>query len=175
MAAIRARPLFLAVTFPLVVFAAEPPTFYIDRGACPFECCTYGTWRAKTDTRLFAEPKLKSQQVGSVPKGTSVQALTGEVHTVPGKLKVLRDASLYKAGDVLWVYTYLGEGIYKVWQDGKMVEEEIDVGPGNQQPHAWATWEKSPRSQWWAKIKLNDGTIGWTNKPRSFRGIDRCE
>lgn len=174
MASFRAQVLLVTLAFPVVSVSAMPPKFYIDRGACPFECCTYGTWRAKSDTPLLAQPKHKSEQVGLVPKGISVRALTGEVHTVPGRLTVLRDASWYKSGEVLWVYTYLGEGTYKVWHDGKMIEEEIVVGPGKDQPHDWARWQRTPRSQWWAKIRLKDGTVGWTNKPENFRGIDRC-
>jgi len=25
----------------------KPPTFYISKGACPFECCRYGKWIAR--------------------------------------------------------------------------------------------------------------------------------
>ena len=44
-----------------IIHAAEParlsppPVPYEEQGACPFECCTYRTWRAKVDTQIFKE------------------------------------------------------------------------------------------------------------------------
>ena len=168
------RVLLLALALPVMGASAPPPEFYIDQGACPFECCTYGTWRAKSDTPLLAEPKAGSKQVASVPKGVSVRALTGEVQTVPGLLTVVRDTSSYKAGEVLWVYTYIGEGYYKIWRDGQMIDEDLVKGPLKHHVHDWAKWQRLPRSQWWAKIAMKDGTVGWTNKPDNFRRANPC-
>src|SRR5271169_4931391 len=67
---------------PYSAGAKRPSSTYIDRGACPFECCTYGQWVALTDATLFDRPHGK-KIVGRVKKGEEVRALTGEVHSAP--------------------------------------------------------------------------------------------
>src|SRR3977135_2566011 len=80
----------------------KPPNVYIDKGACPFDCCTYREWVARTDVTLLGSPNRK-RVVGRIKKGERVLALTGEVHSVP--LRVIaqhdyRDAGV-KAGDTI--------------------------------------------------------------------------
>src|ERR1700737_4566206 len=60
----------------------KPPNVHIDKGACPFECCTYREWVARTDVTLLDIPNGK-KVVGQIKKGEKVLALTGEVHSVP--------------------------------------------------------------------------------------------
>jgi hypothetical protein len=60
----------------------KPPNVYTDKGACPFECCTYREWVARTDVTLLDSPNGK-RVVGRVKKGQKVLALTGEIHSVP--------------------------------------------------------------------------------------------
>lgn len=163
--------LFLFVT---AAFADEHPTFYIDDGACPFECCTYREWGAENDSRLHAEPDLNSPLVGTAAKGTTVNALTGEVHTKPGKLVVTRDFLSFHKGDVLWVYTYVGEGFYKIWNQGKFIEEQIDLDINNPASDDWGYFEVAPDSVWWVKIRTRDGKEGWTNEPGNFSNQDAC-
>ncbi len=98
----------------------RPPKF-IDRGACPFECCQYGDWRVEKETPIYAERDHQSRMVGTLEAGTNVAALTGEVHTVPVRFVVKRKRWRYVPGDVLWVYTYLGEGYFKVRYKGKLI------------------------------------------------------
>ena len=157
-----------------IATAAQPPRFFIDRGACPFECCTYGTWRAKSEVALYSAPRRDAKRIASVAQGSSVRGLTGEVHIAPGRLLVQKDVPDFKAGEVLWIYTYLGEGHYKVWRNGRMAQKEIDLSPDNPQPDDWGTWEGRPQSTWWAKIRTKAGTVGWTNTPTNFDGIDSC-
>ena len=33
----------------------HPPQYYIDRGACPGECCTYRQWKAEITTQLLSQ------------------------------------------------------------------------------------------------------------------------
>ncbi len=39
--------------------AQQPPKVHIDRGACPFECCTYREWVAKKEIALVNAPNGK--------------------------------------------------------------------------------------------------------------------
>lgn len=153
---------------------ARPPQYFVDQGACPFECCTYGKWKAKSNTPILANPVLGSPQVTVVPKGAFVSALTGEVRTVPGIFVVRRDVGGFKQGDVVYVYTYLGEGSYKLWFNGRMFEDQIDISPAHPSPGDWGYWKATPQSSWWVKLRTGDGQVGWTNSTTNFLGKDSC-
>ncbi len=73
----------------------KPPSIHIDKGACPFECCTYREWVARTEVTLLDGPNRK-RVVGRIKKGESVLALTGEVHSIP--LRVVADRDYPDAG-----------------------------------------------------------------------------
>jgi hypothetical protein len=173
----------VSVAFGLLVLALvggcsgetpEPPEYYVDRGACPGECCTYGTWKAEQSVDLYETPSAEARIVGRVEVGSYVDARTGDVHTTAGKFVVRKDSPPYRAGDVIWVYTYLGEGYYLVWRAGEMLAEEISVRPDHQKPDDWGYYEKAPASDWWVKVSTKDGLEGWTNRPKRFSGNDSC-
>jgi hypothetical protein len=68
--------LLLAVLVASVVAAQttgeqKPPNVYIDKGAYPFECCTYREWIARTDVTLLDSPNGK-KVVGRIKKGERV-------------------------------------------------------------------------------------------------------
>lgn len=162
---------------------SRPPAVYVDKGACPFECCTYKEWKTNKTTVAYAKPEMRSRVVGKFMAGSRVVALTGEVRTIPSKFTVTKAHGKYIAGDVLWVYTPLGEGFYKVWFRGLMNETQLDYvdGPYEQSfprcdetPECWGALDRPLRVEWWIKIKSADGWIGWTNRAGNFSGADGC-
>ena len=156
------------------VYGDEHPEFYVDKGACPFECCTYREWRVEKATLLYAKPKVGSPFVGVAKKGILVQAETGEVHTKPGKFRVKRDLPNLRKGDILWVYTYLGEGYFKIWYRGKLIEQEVGIDYRNPSSDDWGYFEVIPDSTWWVKVRTSEGIEGWTNQPENFSNKDAC-
>jgi hypothetical protein len=47
--------LFLSSAATSALFAqAKAPAVYVDKGACPFECCTYRAWRTEKNTVAYA-------------------------------------------------------------------------------------------------------------------------
>lgn len=164
----------LLVLVASAVYADDYPVFYIDKGACPFECCTYRDWRAEKTTRLYAEPKTASRVAGIAEKRAIVKAQTGEVHIKPGKLIVKRDVAAFRKGNILWVYTYLGEGFFKVWYRGTFIEEEIGFDYRNPSPDDWGYFEVIPDSIWWVRLRTSKGIEGWTNQPENFSNKDAC-
>lgn len=162
---------------------AKPPTRYVDRGACPFECCTYRAWHTEKTTVAYANPQKGSRQVGVFKAGSKVVGLTGEVRTTPGKFVILKAHGKYKPGDVLWVYTPLGEGFYKVWFRGRMYQEELEYMSGPfEQTHpkceetreCWGRLEQPLQVEWWVKIKSAAGWVGWTDQTKNFSKMDAC-
>jgi hypothetical protein len=161
----------------------RPPAVYVDKGACPFECCTYREWKTEKTTAAYARPDKRSRRVGRFRAGTKVVALMGEVRTVPGRFVIIKAHKSYRPGDVLWVYTPLGEGHYKVWFKGKMYHEGLDYMNGpfershpecSETPECWGRLERELRAEWWVKIRSADGWVGWTDKAGNFSNADAC-
>jgi hypothetical protein len=152
---------------------ADPPfALFVDQGACPGEGCTYGTWRATKTAPVRTQPNYDAPVIGKVKPGTNVNALTGEVHVVPHQFVVSKPDphGRYKKGDVLWVYTYVGEGNFKVWFDGTMFDENLGFGPGGgssgtrcqESAECWGELKGEYQGIWWAKIQLGKGLTGWS-------------
>ena len=169
--------------FPSVATSADsPPAKYIDKGACPFECCTYRAWNTTADTVAYAAPNKSAKVVGLLKAGGIVEAVTGEVHSFPVRFVVKRPHSEYRLGDVLWVYTYLGEGYFKVWRNGAMQEEKLGFSPHGGSPGArcenkeqcWGELEEELKFSWWVKVKSKEGWEGWSNQPENFGNKDAC-
>jgi hypothetical protein len=152
----------------------QPPALFVDPGACPGECCRYGVWRATREVTLYANPGKSTSVVGRVHAGATVSAVSGEVHTRAGTFVVRIASGSYRPGDVIWVYTRLGEGWYRVWRRGEMVDEEISVAPEHRSPDDWGHYTRPPLSVWWVRLRLQDGPEGWTKTPEHFSGTHSC-
>jgi len=172
--------LFVCFFVPRAVSA--PPDPYIDKGACPFECCTYGTWKVEKTTTIYLLPDDKSSVVATLAVGSMVEAVTGEVHVKPARFTVKKPMQKYRPGDVLWVYTYLGEGFFKIWFKGKMYEEELGFSPYGggagkrceKWDRCWGELDRELNFNWWIKVKMPKGKTGWTDQPDNFSGLNPC-
>jgi hypothetical protein len=98
---------------------------FIDKGACPFECCTYRTWNVEKETELFEKPEVHTKIIAYVKPGAKVEAITGEVHVTTGVFLVEKEFSRYRPGDILQVLTYLGEGHFKILSNEQMYDEDL--------------------------------------------------
>jgi hypothetical protein len=180
------KKLLFAVVVALLPGAAtstdSPPAQYIDKGACPFECCVYRAWHTKADTVAYAQPDKTTKVVGFLKAGTMVEAITGEVHSTPVRFVIKKPHAEYKPGDVLWVYTYLGEGSFKIWRHGSMHAEDLGFSPYGGSPGArcenanqcWGELEKELKFTWWVKVRSQEGWEGWSNQPEHFGNKDAC-
>lgn len=177
--------LLATIMFVGVAAGAESkhPEHFVDKGECPFECCTYRDWHVDKDTVLRSEPKAKSKIVSHLKVGTDVAALTGEVHSTPGRFVMIKPYGKYKSGDELWVYTYLGEGEYRVFFDGEMIVENLMSTLRYGDAHGksrflpeneFGKMQEEPVSVWWVQIRDTNGVLGWTNEPDNFSNKDAC-
>jgi hypothetical protein len=161
----------------------HPAIRYVAKGACPFECCRYGSWTAEEDTVLFDRPD-GIRQVGRVAKGETVQAVTGEVHLRPEAVRVRSDGPLdAREGSIVYLLDNLGEGYARVWVAAKIVEADF-TGVRNQctfaGPGCWGelvnppVGEHSRDAVWWVQMKTRGGITGWTKDTKHFGGMDGC-
>lgn len=145
-----------------------PPNPHIDRGVCPFECCTFREWKTFKKITLVDKPWGKTKVV-DVPGETNVQGLTGDVYSVPYKLKAFHDYedSPIKKGDTFYTLHAEGEGFWAVWYKGKKISVQLD---GNE----LANHDNGGKQDWWVKIKTKDGKTGWVLDTGLFQNQDAC-
>ncbi len=167
-----------------------PANPYISKGACPFECCTYREWKTKSAVQL-RESIGSEKIIAEIPAGTSIRALTGEVHVEPEPYAVLADNGMLKAGDVIFFLDYRGEGYTNYWYQGRL-SPDIGADDGlasqtteNCQANAakdgtdpcWLTRlrpQKKFLNEWWVQLRTKDGKVGWTLNIGQFENMDSC-
>ena len=151
---------------------AGPPVPYIDKGACPFECCTYRQWNVVKPTALRTSMSDSAPVRLRLKTGEKVQGMTGVVITTqPGIARAVKNGMVgtmrIRKGEQIYVLTNLGEGFAKVWFKGRVVQGE---------PYDDSTFKfvRQPKSIWWVKIKDRRGRIGWSRQPENFDNVDQC-
>ena len=152
--------------------SATPPIPYQDYGVCPFECCVYREWIATKPTILRSDKRNNASAVFTARKGERVTAITGVVVTTrAGVIRMLKRDTMHgtdiRAGDLLYLLTYTGEGFYKAWYKGRI----LDFGVWD---NSSAKLLSKPQSIWWLKIRNRKGQIGWSNQPDNFDNKDSC-
>jgi hypothetical protein len=172
------------VTLAILILMAVPRLsaqrsrahIYVDKGACSGEGCGYGRWQTTQATIAYAAPDERSRQIGYFRVGTKVAALTGSVYTVPGQFVVKKAHGKYKVSDVIRVYTYHGEGWFKVQFRGRWYREDLGFSPwgggaGKRcevTAYCWGELKTELKTTWWVRVKSAEGWIGWTNQPGHF-------
>jgi hypothetical protein len=81
------------------------------------------------------------------------------------------------------VYTYHGEGSFKVWYHGAMRDEDLGFSPygGTEGDRCqvsdagcWGALEEPLKMTWWAKLRAPTGVEGWSIVTENFSGTDAC-
>lgn len=151
---------------------SRPPMPFLDKGACPFECCTYRDWTVDRATTIRSAMSDGSSIAFRLRKGERVKGMTGVVITSqPGQVRVLKQTKIgrfnAKPGDILYLLTYQGEGFHKVWFRGRTSSEET---------YDTALFRpiSEPKAVWWVKVRNSRGKIGWSREPENFGNKDQC-
>jgi hypothetical protein len=159
--------------------AQRPPRLpLIDRNACPFECCQFGPWTARSSVDVYDrwERKGRTKSFG-IHQGEKVMALTG-IHVTykPGHVRVLRaiDDLGLRAGDVVETYMYLGEGAINYWNGKRMREIEMGQACSKHQERNPTCQVDRGETEWWIKVRTKSGRIGWVQGNKGFDGTDAC-
>jgi len=145
---------------------------YVDKGACPFECCTYQEWTVDKPTVITSAMRDGSPVAFRLKKGEKVTGVTGTVITTrSGIVRVLKNMTLgnvrLKRGDNLFLLTYLGEGFSKIWYKGRI----FDGDPNDQELFKDI---RKPIDIWWVKVKNRRGQTGWSRQSDNFGNKNKC-
>jgi len=164
---------------------AEP---YIVRRACPFECCQYGEWQARTTTPVYATEGKSGQPLFTLRAGDSVRAMTGSVHVSrAGRVKIVSRVErgwaefgehkmpALAVGDTVYILSYAGEGHWEYWSRGLVgVGPELWSEPMNAGPPPGELLAE-PVREWWVQVTDRRGRSGWLIvPPQGFDGYDAC-
>jgi hypothetical protein len=166
----------------------SPPTApYEDEGACPFECCTYRTWKVKANTEIRTDRHDGAATAFRVRAGDQVDGVTGVVITTRFGSATIRTPITAESGtlqlqpgDTVHVLHYFGEGFWKVWVRGQFVQLRLEskgqtcFGYDGRSVPCTAQIIEEPRTVWWAKIRNRAGQEGWTRELDHFTDIDAC-
>lgn len=177
--------LYLGFSLQAGSMALEKPTLpYYDVGACPFDCCSYGTWSAKSETALRADHDDSSPVVSSVKPGEDVQGLAGVAITKKaGEVRIIRDTTFavensleeitLRPGDMVYALHYVGEGLDKFFFEGLFLIGRTNIKRAGKSE----SWEviNLPEWTWWAKIRRQNGDTGWSRELDHFDHVDACE
>ena len=151
----------------------QPPIPFVDRGACPFECCTYRRWTVEKPTVVRSRMSNSSPIAFRLRAGErGVRGITGVVITTqPGIAEAVKASEegtvRLSRGDRIFLLTNLGEGIMKAWFKGRIFDAEpYDPGLFRILRH--------PTAVWWVKVRNSRGKIGWSRQPENFGNVDQC-
>lgn len=165
---------------------AGPPVPYEDAGACPFEGCVYRVWTANAPVSVRGDRHQSAPVVFGISAGEEVTALTGVVVILkPGRVEFPSAVTLQTASgslridpdQTLYLLTYLGEGFFKAWFEGRMydwVDGSIfyngacDIRP----ERCTGQIVEQTQSIWWVQVQNIRGQTGWTSDVDKFDGKD---
>jgi hypothetical protein len=194
------------VISPAILFAQAPtpqrPAIFEWPGACPVECCGYGTmWTAKEETVAAAASFLPgvtpsdTPPAFTIPAGAVVRAMTGTLYTIEaGTARMHEDFSTdatytdfsarhkrpvtFLAEETITLLAPRGNGVYRIEHDGRLLDANLyRIGT----PEACAAENarcagiitKPPVIEWWVMVLNTDKQAGWITDPARFeRG--RC-
>lgn len=168
------------IAFALLVGAQTPTMPVTDAGACPFECCRYGSWTAKGSVSVKETRNQQSPVAFRIAQSETVTARTGVVVTrKPGVVRMLKSYQFgnltLPAGAILYVLHHGGEGTAFFWYEGKTYWAELyaeSVHKGNDK-RPWDV-KSLPVTEWWVQVQNRRGATGWILNPMNFDGMDAC-
>lgn len=183
---------FLAVLLLAVGSSGDPlPKMpFSDHGGCPFECCQYGQWTARSRAKAFAEQSKTAPVAFTIRAGQKVQAVAGVVVTRRVGVVRMQTTTTFNvvdfetnkpskltipAGKEVYTLHLIGEGVALFWYQGaaystELYAETVHLGNVN---FPWDV-RSLPVTEWWVKVKDAHGAIGWLLNPQDFHGMDAC-
>lgn len=149
-------------------FAQEaPPLPLIQRDACPFECCQFGQWIARSQIPVY-KGEDDTSVVATLAEGDSFQAVTGNLHVEKaGIVVVTKPVDSLMTGDTVYSLAYRGEGETDIWQNGDIETVDMfwrsteDTAAGQADSVYSGVLISRPLMVWWVSIQLPDGSTGW--------------
>ena len=159
---------------------AEEQEVFVDSGACPGEGCGYcALYVARSEVTVFKKASTKSERLGEIPSGDTFISKTGEVHTVPTRFEVHREHESIKPGDEVFALTYLGEGNFRLFHNGRLTQADLGFSPWggsagttcDNPQYCWGRLTRELEFTWWMWVISESSLAGWVVADESMREI----
>ena len=128
---------------------------FIPRNSAPKRLGKKQQWCLHSHNTPLYATVLGKKLVGTAKANSYETALTGwrtgEVHIIPTEIVINEEHKPYKPGDVIFLLTYEGEGIYKVWNKGEIYSD----------------------GEVYELFENGSGKEGWTKETRNFGNMAR--
>ena len=155
-----------------------PDTVFVRRDACPFECCMYREWTARTAIAARAQPRDSALAGFTLQPGETFTADSGNVYVTSAQLVIVNDSVgdahywSFAPGDTLVVLDYTGEGYYHVWHDGAVKPAQGFWGGESAAADTIGGW----KTEWWIHATRATGESGWffADNSNRFDNADAC-
>lgn len=164
-----------------------PPEPYADWGVCPFECCVYGEWRARAPLAVYARERDTTRVAFTLAAGEAFTGVSGTVHLDRVGVVRVRQPVEYgtadrprrlEAGDTVYVLSHVGEGHFRVWHRGQVIEgvpgfwgDRVTPG-GSRTPGELL---RAPEPHWWARVRDRRGRTGWIYMQRDAARVGKVD
>lgn len=156
------------------------PHFEDITGVCFDGSCLLDALTLNKEATLFADHHENSGVVATVAPGETLHMERIVTEVKPVHVQVVFDQGRFLEGDEFYILNSLGEGYFRVWYYGRIVEDEL-MGVSMQQTEngnwakcpepdilCWAEARGYPEEIWWALVKTRYGGQGWLREPASF-------
>lgn len=163
-------------------FDAVPDSVLMRAGACPFECCMYGEWRADSLIPILAEPIDGALAVDTLHPTERFRARSGYVEILGPAIVAVVDSVpddagqgiAFVPGDTLVVLDYVGESFWNVWHDEQV--KEISGFWGAEVGSPKGVYYGDYRRAWWVNAESPRGRSGWFRADQDVQlsGVDAC-
>lgn len=174
------RLTFLLFLMPSMALAVGEAARTVVRGGCPdgIGCCAFGKSTIVRTAPVF-DSEDAIERIGTLKKGSVVEAQAGRVETEPGRLKLLQDFDEWKKGTVIGLYsepvkdrkTRVGLSPRIIEADAPFLFEKQKCSPPSED--CWAKILSPPKVQWWIKVKFDERRSGWVNA-KHFERVGDC-
>jgi hypothetical protein len=160
--------------------APDRPHFEDITGVCFDGSCLLDTWKLNKEAKLRADHNEHAGVIATVSPGETLYVEHMVTEVTPVHAVVVFAQGRFLAGDEFYILNSLGEGYFRVWYNGRIVEEEL-MGVSMQQTengewakcqepdaNCWAEANGYPEEIWWAQVKAREGKEGWLRDPEFY-------
>jgi hypothetical protein len=182
---VQTRIVTASLLLAAAVAIADESEVVIQKDACPFECCTYGTWDVDSTAKVYENPNSSSKVLGTLEAGSSVEVTTGEVHVVPGHARATSTPPDSAAGldpdAQIEILDYIGEGYSRVRQGQtvtavKIARTKERCAEDPNWRYCWVQVLREPVTEWWVFLGPSSAYPGgWVRMAEGgLRAKDAC-
>jgi hypothetical protein len=140
--------------------------------------CPNRYWRAFEPVSLLARHHSQSKKIGLINELETVEVLDVQTRLIPRRAIVTEDYKDMKRGEIVYLLEYEGEGNTTWWVKGAKRSYD-DNAPQIYIEDQTIPEAIKPTLGLWAKVKRENGQIGWVNEIRflcmsKLSGDDDC-